>query len=59
MLARQIKLAGIGAQIGTYTSAGTRSAHLLIHAQVWKIQQEPLRDGDIRTTMNVYTQAGQ
>jgi integrase len=61
MLARQIKPAAAAAQIGTeigwHTFRHTYSSMLRQLRVDVKVQQELLRHADIRTTMNVYTQA--
>ncbi len=61
MLARQIKPAAeaaqIGAEIGWHTFRHTYSSMLRQLGVDVKVQQELLRHADIRTTMNVYTQA--
>jgi hypothetical protein len=59
MLARQIKLAAVGAQIATYTIGGNTFRPPTHSCSDVKVQQELLRDADIRTTINVYTQAGE
>jgi site-specific recombinase XerD len=61
MLARQIKPAAASAQIGTeigwHTFRHTYSCLLRQLGVDVKVQQELMRHSDIRTTMNVYTQA--
>ena len=61
MLARQIKPAAeaahIGAEIGWHTFRHTYSSMLRQLGVDLKVQQELLRHADIRTTMNIYTQA--
>ena len=61
MLARQIKSAAdaaqIGSDIGWHTFRHTYSSMLRHLGVDLKVQQELLRHTDIRTTMNVYTQA--
>jgi len=61
MLARQIKPAAeaaqIGPEIGWHTFRHTYSSMLRQLGVDVKVQQELLRHADIRTTMNVYTQA--
>jgi integrase len=61
MLARQIKPAAdaaqIGSAIGWHTFRHTYSSMLRQLGVDLKVQQELLRHADIRTTMNVYTQA--
>jgi len=61
MLARQITSAAdaaqIGSDIGWHTFRHTYSSMLRHLGVDLKVQQELLRHTDIRTTMNVYTQA--
>ena len=61
MLATQIKpaakVAGLGDAIGWHTFRHTYSSTLRQLGVDVKVQQELLRHADIRTTMNVYTQA--
>jgi integrase len=61
MLATQIKpaakTAGIGGDVGWHTFRHTYSSLLRQLGVDVKVQQELLRHADIRTTMNVYTQA--
>ena len=61
MLARQIKPAAAAAQLGSdigwHRFRHTYSSMLRQLGVDLKVQQELLRHADIRTTMNVYTQA--
>jgi site-specific recombinase XerD len=61
MSVRQIKPAAdaaqIGSDIGWHTFRHTYSSMLRQLGVDLKVQQELLRHADIRTTMNVYTQA--
>jgi integrase len=50
------KAAGAG-RIGWHTFRHTYSTLLNEHGTDMKVQQELLRHADIRTTMNIYTQA--
>lgn len=49
--------AGLGGSIGWHTFRHTFSSILRANGEDLKVQQELLRHADIRTTMNVYTQA--
>jgi len=49
--------AGLGSGIGWHTFRHTFSSLLHANGEDLKVQQELLRHADIRTTMNIYTQA--
>ncbi len=49
--------AGLGSNVGWHTFRHTYSSMLRELGVDLKVQQELLRHADIRTTMNVYTQA--
>ena len=61
MLETQIKpaatMAGLGDEVGWHTFRHTYSSMLRQLGVDLKVQQELLRHADIRTTMNLYTQA--
>lgn len=61
LLESQIKpaarITGLGNGVGWHTFRHTYSSLLRQHKVDVKVQQELLRHADIRTTMNVYTQA--
>lgn len=51
------RIAGLGSGIGWHTFRHTFSSLLHANGEDLKVQQELLRHADIRTTMNIYTQA--